>query len=106
MAIDATPALGLMPGFPYEVWEAVALAVRPPFADSYLARAAVNEKVIRPHTLIAYDRLHAEPYAISAIEREGYTLAKPLYFGHPSRAGDGEGDQLHTRNPRLAPQSE
>lgn len=83
MSIEAVPALGLMPGFPYEVWEAVAEGVRPTFADSYLAKAVVLDRVIWPHTRIAYDRLSEEPEALKAILACGYALGKTAPYGEP-----------------------
>ena len=77
MDTELEPKLGLQSGFPLAVWTAVAEAVRPTFADSYLARAICEEGWVIPKTRIAYDRLRDEPAAVEAIEACGFRLKEP-----------------------------
>lgn len=67
------------------LWDAVAEAVRPTFADSYLSGASQFFDRLLPHTVTAYERLKAEPWAMKAIADAGLKLSKPLPFGHPDR---------------------
>ncbi len=68
-----------------ETWEAIAEAVRPTYADSYLSGASQLGTRLTPHTLIAYERLHKEPAAMAALRELKIILIKPLHFAHPDR---------------------
>ena len=68
-----------------ELWEAVADAVRPTFADSYLSGAIQIGRNVTPHTAIAYDRLTANEKAAQAMDGLNIKLVRPLPFGHPQR---------------------
>ncbi len=77
------PALPLT--VPRSLWDAVAEAVRPTYADSYLSGAEVKGETLWPHTTIAYDRLMKEPFAVKAITDLGLRLVRPLPFADPRR---------------------
>lgn len=79
----ANPKLPLT--VPRALWDAIANDVRPEFADSYLSKAIVAGRTITPHTTIAYDRLRQHTWASKIIADLGFTLIKPLRFGHPDR---------------------
>lgn len=66
-----------------ELWEKVADAVSPQFADSYLSGATQFGTRVTPHTVIAFERLTANARAMRCFE--GLHLLKPLPFGHPDR---------------------
>lgn len=66
-----------------ELWDAVAEAVSPAFADSYLSGATQFGTRVTPHTVIAFERLMANVKAAKCFE--GLHLLKPLPFGHPDR---------------------
>lgn len=59
------------------VYEAVADAVSPEFAFSYLLKAKQINKTIIPHTVTGWERLVANPYAMKAIRAGGYSVRKP-----------------------------
>ena len=69
----------------YDVWRAVADAVRPEFADSYLSGAAQIGNRITTHTIVAFERLQASKQAAAALDQMAITLIKPLPFGHADR---------------------
>ena len=68
---------------PLALWHAVATAVRPTFADSYLAHGYMNGASLTPYTLIGYKRLKANRDAMRALG--SIRLVQPLPFGHPDR---------------------
>ncbi len=70
---------------PQETWDAIADAVRPTFADSYLSKAIQTGTRLTPHTTIAYDRLRKEPAAMAALHDLKIILIRPLPFAHLDR---------------------
>jgi hypothetical protein len=59
-------------------YEAVAKAVNADFAYSYLIRAKqLGGKTIRPHTVVAWERLTQSPPTMHALKANGYRLVKP-----------------------------
>ncbi len=70
---------------PREIWDAVAVAVRPTYADSYLSGAHVEGQNLVPHTVTAYLRLKENAAVIGVIGSFGLKLWRPLPFGHPDR---------------------
>lgn len=98
MADDPKPKLGLDLSMPYPLWEAVAKAVRPSFADSYLARAVVVDNELWPKTTIAYDRLRQEGAAMRAIAKLGYVLKRPARNGKWRPLTDQEYENLSVRD--------
>ena len=67
------------------IWDAVASAVRPSFANNYLGRAIQAGQSITPNTVIAYEALTRNPDAFDALRKLGVGIIKPLHFGHPDR---------------------
>ena len=74
----------LKPPVDSEVYEAVAKAVSPDFAFSYLIRASQRGAVIEPHTVTAWERLTENHYAMKAIKSKQCILKKPQLW-HPTR---------------------
>lgn len=69
----------------YGVWRAVADAVRPEFADSYLSGAVQIGKHVTTRTAVAYDRLIAHRQATAALADLDIKLVRCLPFNHPNR---------------------
>lgn len=68
-------------------YEAVAKAVNTDFAYSYLIRAKqLGGKTIRPHTVVAWQRLTQSHAAMNALRANGYKLVKPQRW-YPGRDG-------------------
>lgn len=67
------------------LWDAIAKAVRPEFADSYLSGAKQFPDRLVPHTVTAYERLKTDKWAMKTIAEEGLRLIEPLPFGHRDR---------------------
>lgn len=63
---------------PMEVYAAVAQVAGQPFADSYLCGAVMHEKVLRPRTAFARDRLAEHPGAMRVLKEDYIILGKPL----------------------------
>ncbi len=82
---------------PLALWQAVAEAVRPTFADSYLARAVVIGRDLWPKTVIAYERLAHDAGASRAIKNLGYVLKKPEINPPWRPLADSEYDELSVR---------
>lgn len=68
-----------------QLWDAVAEAVNPNFADSYLSGATQFGTRVTPHTVIAFERIMASGAARKCFADLGLTLLKPLPFGHRDR---------------------
>lgn len=66
-----------------QLWDAVADAVNPNFADSYLSGATQFGTRVTPHTVIAFERIMANEQARRCFA--DLQLLKPLPFGHPDR---------------------
>lgn len=92
------PRLGLDRSMPLLLWQAVADAVRPTFADSYLARAVVVGRELWPKTTIAYLRLSRDPGAARAIKNLGYVLRRPDRNAGWKPVGDIEYDTMSIRD--------
>lgn len=59
-------------------YQAVAKAVNNDFAYSYLIKAKqLGGKTIRPHTVVAWERLTQSHLAMKALRDNGYKLVKP-----------------------------
>lgn len=67
-----------------KIYEAVAKAVSPEFAFSYLVKAKQINSVIIPHTVTGWERLVQSFPAMKAFRENGYTLRKPDLW-HPGR---------------------
>lgn len=70
---------------PMRLWQAVAEATYPAFADSYLSGADHIGQRITAHTTIAYDRMVRNHKVMAAFQVEDFALVKPLPFGHHDR---------------------
>ncbi len=68
---------------PLRLWQAVADAVKPTFADSYLAKAVVVDRDLWPKTTIAYDRLSRDGAARQAVKNQGFVLRAPVTGAEP-----------------------
>lgn len=60
-----------------EIYRAVADAVSPDYAFSYLLKAEQFGRRLVPFTRVAWDRLVTNPYAMDALNRLGVTLVRP-----------------------------
>jgi len=63
-----------------ELYEIVALAESEPFAKAYLWGAQCNGKRITPRTETGYLAMKDRRRVSDALDREGYTLIRPLPF--------------------------
>ena len=71
-----------------KIYEAVAKAVSPEFAFSYLVKAKQIKSVVIPHTGTAWERWVQSHHAMKAFRENGYTLRKPDLWS-PTRDGGG-----------------
>ena len=73
-----------MPNLPvtvdYDFHLAMAKAVTPEFADSYLSGAELYRGVLLPRTHIAWERLKDNAAAMGVIRKHGVKLKEPPYF--------------------------
>lgn len=68
-----------------DAYQAVANTCGPDFAYSYLIKARqLAGKHIRPHTVVAWERLTQSRDAMGALAKAGYKLRKPERW-HPGR---------------------
>lgn len=74
----------LKPPVDAEIYRAVAKAVSPDFAYSYLMRASQIGNIITPHTKLAWSRLIESRAAMSALGIHRIKLQQPANW-HPGR---------------------
>lgn len=60
-----------------EIYQAVATAVSPDFAFSYLVKAEQHGRRITPFTRTAWERLTTNPYAMEVFNRQCVTIVRP-----------------------------
>lgn len=63
---------------PMDLYAAMVQAVGQPFTDSYLCGAVVIEKVLRPRTAFARDKLAESKAAMRILAEDYIVLGKPL----------------------------
>ena len=73
-----TPQLPLT--VPLDLWEAMAMATSPEYADSYLSGAEVHNGRLLPRTKIGWTRLRDNGAAMHALRRNNITLIEPPLY--------------------------